>query len=291
MDKEPGITSAGVVRKVARVSGGVRTGHAGSLDPFATGLLPLCLGPATRLIRFVGAGAKRYRATVRFGQGTDTDDCTGRPIGAPGPPPEEERLREALPEFVGDLLQTPPRYSAKRVAGRRAHRLARAGREVELAPVPVRVFSLELVDYDGRDAVISCEAGPGAYVRALARDLGRRLGAGAHLAALRRLAVGRHRVEAAVSLDALGTRDELRAALLDPLEVFLGWERLELAPDQALRLTHGAPIPAEGVPGERRAAVEHDSVGRIRFVAVVEATATSWRPLVVWPRGAGSGRE
>ncbi len=284
VDKEQGITSAGVVRRARRIAGGVRVGHAGSLDPLATGLLPLCLGPATRLIRFVGEGAKRYRATIRFGQATDTDDCTGRPVGEPGRAPAGEDLRRALPGFVGAIMQTPPRFSAKRVAGQRAYRLARSGKEVDLAPVRVRVGSLELLEYDGREAVVACEVGPGTYIRALARDLGERLGSGAHLAALRRLSVGRHQVEAAVRLETLRTGEELERALLPPIRVFDGWHRLELDRDAALRLGHGNPIPAAAgsEAGERRVAVLPGDAGRERLVAVVEAEKSHWRPVVVW---------
>ncbi len=288
VDKEPDITSAGVVRRVRGVAGGVRVGHAGSLDPFATGLLPLCLGPATRLIRFVADGAKRYRATVRFGQATDTDDRTGRPVGEPGRTPAREEVLEALPGFVGVIEQTPPRFSAKRIAGRRAYRLARAGREVQLAPVRVRVLSLELLEYKDGEAGIACEVGPGTYVRALARDLGERLGTGAHLAELRRLSVGRHRVEAASCLGTLRTGADLERALLPPMRIFDGWERLELGREAAVRLGHGNPIPV-GDPveaGARRVAVRPGDPERL--VAVVEADASRWRPVVVWPSGSAS---
>ena len=130
------MTSFAVVRRLRGLLGGVRAGHAGSLDPFATGLLPVCVGRATRLVRFVSSGAKRYTARVRFGQATDTDDPTGKPVGPPAACPDTSAIRRALPGFLGAIEQRPPRFSAKHVGGRRAYRLARAGEPVELAPAP-----------------------------------------------------------------------------------------------------------------------------------------------------------
>jgi len=284
VDKEQGITSAGVTRRVKRIAGGARVGHAGSLDPFATGLLPVCLGPATRLVRFVAAGAKQYEATVRFGWATDTDDCTGVPLGEPAPLPTAEDIRRALPGFLGEILQTPPRYSAKRVAGKRAYRMARAGKEVPLAPVPVRIRSVRLLDYDGRDARICCETGPGVYIRALARDIRARLGGAAHLVSLRRLMVGPHRVEDSVKSESLRGREDLAKVLLPALRVFDGWEHLEVSLEEARRLGHGMSIPDSGsaIANGQRVAVLHRA-GSPRFVAVVEATDSRWRPIVVWP--------
>lgn len=228
--------------------GGPRCGHAGSLDPFATGLLPIGVGRATRLLRFVGAGSKRYRATVRFGRATDTDDRTGQGLGPERPPPTGAEVAAALPEFVGRIEQRPPAFSAKQVGGRRAYRLARAGKPPVLAPVPVRVESLELLGYEDSAAAIGCEVGPGTYIRALARDLGERLGCGAHLTALRRTAVGPFRVEAAVRLEDLRAA-EGAAPLLDPLAALAGLPRVELGASGVRRLRHGRPAPfAEASP-------------------------------------------
>lgn len=305
--------------------GGARCGHAGSLDPFATGLLPIGVGRATRLLRFVGAGAKRYRATVRFGRATDTDDRTGEPLGPERPPPTETDLAAALPGFVGRIEQRPPAFSAKQVGGKRAYRLARAGKPPALAPVPVRVEALELLRFEDGAAAIACEVGPGTYIRALARDLGERLGCGAHLTALRRTAVGPFRVEAAVRLEDLEA-GEGAAPLLDPLAALAGMPRVELGESGVRRLRHGRPVPfAESAPGSPpnslpdslggsggdpppgaddrpRAAVrlpttEEQASAEAperRLVAVVTAGETGWRPLVVWePAGgdsAGSGK-
>ena len=301
MDKPEGPTSFAVVRKVRRLFGGVRAGHVGSLDPFATGLLPVCVGRATRLSRFIASGAKRYRASVRFGQATDTDDRTGQPVGPPADPPSESGLRAVLGAFLGEIEQRPPAYSAKRVNGRRAYRLARAGKPPSLAPVRVRVDALELLHFDGRTAEIACQTGPGVYVRALARDLGERLGGAAHLAALRRTAVGAFRVEEATRLDALAEA-EVASRLLDPLAALAGLPRLavsksaatalgqgRIAPfDAGDRLTPpGPPLPApEGKDPEIRCAVAGSAP---RLVAVVAKAAAGWRPLVVWERDPSPG--
>ncbi len=307
MDKDEGLSSFAVVRRIRATLGGLRAGHAGSLDPFATGLLHVCLGRATRLVRFVAAGAKRYRARVCFGQATDTDDGTGQPLGAAAACPESSAIERALPEFLGEIDQVPPRYSAKQVGGRRAYRLARAGRPVRLAPSRVRVDELRLLGYDGKVAELACQVGPGTYIRALARDLGERLGGAAHLAALRRTGVGPFEVSAAARLDELSDRDAIIARLLEPLAALTGIPRLLVSEEEAGLLGHGRLIPcgaadehagaAPGPPsdGEVRCAVAslHPPTGPagdsgLALVAVVSATPHGWRPLVVWSAG---GRE
>ena len=292
MDKEEGISSFAAVRRVRRVLGGVRAGHAGSLDPMATGLLPVVVGRATRLARFVASGTKRYLASVRFGQATDTDDRTGKQIGAPAPVPSEAALREALGEFLGVIEQRPPPYSAKRVRGQRAYRLARAGRPAWLAPARIRVDSLELLGFEGAVAEIACQVGPGAYIRALARDLGERLGGAAHLVALRRTGVGRFRVGDATRSDDLGDREAVLGRLLDPLVALGDLPRLPVSPEGALALAHGRALPVEAAAGAGapaappgsaaagyRCAVTSDGE---TLVAVVTRTDAGWRPLVGW---------
>lgn len=301
MDKDEGLSSFAVVRRIRATLAGVRAGHAGSLDPFATGLLPVCVGRATRLVRFVASGAKRYRARVRFGQATDTDDLTGRPVGSPAACPESSAILRVLPEFLGSIDQIPPRYSAKRVAGRRAYRLARAGRPVELAPRQVRIDELRLLDFDGSEAEIACQVGPGTYIRALARDLGERLGGAAHLVALRRTGVMPFEVSDAARLAELPDRDAITSRLLDPLAALGGMPRLPVSEAESRLLGHGrvVPYPAmdrdandTGRPpsdGEVRCAVACPAPGRgateergPALIAVVSATEQGWRPLVVW---------
>lgn len=304
MDKDEGLTSFAVVRRIRATLGGVRAGHAGSLDPFATGLLPVCVGRATRLVRFVASGAKRYRARVRFGRATDTDDVTGQPVGAPTAVPESSAIVRVLPEFLGAIDQLPPRYSAKRVGGRRAYRLARAGRPVELRPHRVRIDELRLLDYDGREAEISCQVGPGTYIRALARDLGERLGGAAHLVALRRTGVAPFDVSDAAGLAELPDRGAITSRLLSPLAALGGMPRLQVSEEASRLLGHGRVVPYPAADGQAKEAVRPPSDGEVRcavapsdagggeagerslaLIAVVSATAQGWRPLVVWNPG------
>lgn len=306
MDKDEGITSFTVVRRVRNLLGGVRAGHAGSLDPFATGLLPVCVGRATRLVRFIASGTKRYRALVRFGQATDTDDLTGEPLGGPTPRPGTAEIREALAEFVGTIEQRPPRYSAKHVGGRRAYRLARAGEPVQLLPARVRVDELRLLAYDGETAEITCQVGPGTYIRALARDLGERLGGAAHLVALRRTGVGPFRVSDAVRLAELPDREAAAGRLLGPLAALEGMPRLPVSDEAARLLANGRTLPyrVDGPCGEGPGAASHadpelrcavlpaGEAGKNRdldLIAVVSPTAAGWRPVVVWNTGDASG--
>ncbi len=288
--------------------GGVRAGHAGSLDPFATGLLPVCVGRATRLVRFVSSGAKQYTARVRFGQATDTDDPTGKPVGPPAACPDASAIRRALPGFLGAIEQRPPQFSAKHVGGQRAYRLARAGEPVELAPVRVRVDELHLLSYDGEIAEIACQVGPGTYIRALARDLGERLGGAAHLVGLRRTGVGPFRVSDAVRLEDLLDRGDVLERLLDPLAALEGMPRLLVSQDERGLLGHGRLLPYRArdpldkgtgemplADGFHCAVAQTGAPGGpglgkdagLALIAVVSATALGWQPVVVWaPDGA-----
>ena len=205
VDKPAGPTSHDVVDRVREASGLRRVGHTGTLDPFATGVLPVCLGKATRLARFLGAGEKLYRATVRLGFATSTDDATGEPIGEMRPPEvEREALLAALERLTGPLQQVPPAFSAKRVSGRRLHELARRGEPVPRRGVPVTVHAIALLGAEEERVEVEVRCSAGTYVRALARDLGELLGVGAHLTALRRVRSGAFGLEEAVAVDSLG---------------------------------------------------------------------------------------
>jgi tRNA pseudouridine55 synthase len=206
VDKPAGLTSHDVVQRVRRALAVRAAGHTGTLDPFATGLLVVLLGRATRLARFVEAQAKQYLATARLGVQTSTDDVTGAAI-AECPmdvPPSEHQVRDVLATFLGRQLQQPPQFSAKRVGGVRSYQLARRGDPVELADVPVTVHAIELVDYQPPDLTFRALVSAGTYLRAIARDLGNRLGVGAHLTVLRRESIGSLRVEDAHPLEQLG---------------------------------------------------------------------------------------
>jgi len=203
-----------VVRVVRRKARGAKTGHAGTLDPLATGVLVVCIGRrATRLVPQLMAGAKRYTATIDFSATSQTDDAEGplEPVewSRETPVPRNEIEQVLHNEFTGEIMQAPPAHSAMKVGGRRAYKLARKGDAVKLEPRPVMIHSIDIVEYEWPRLVIDVRCGKGTYIRSLARDLGRALGGGAHLAALRRTAVGEYTIEQAVRLDDVP----------DPLEV------------------------------------------------------------------------
>jgi tRNA pseudouridine55 synthase len=202
IDKPEGPTSHDVVARIRRTSGERRIGHTGTLDPRASGLLPLVLGRATRLAQYLTGSDKTYEATVRLGYATDTDDADGRPLGAPGAHlPDDAAIQLALAAFVGTIEQLPPQHSAKKVEGRRAYDLARRQKPVALLPARVRLHALDWLGREGDLVRLRLTTGPGFYVRSLARDLGERLGCGGHLAGLRRLASGGFTVEEAIPLE------------------------------------------------------------------------------------------
>jgi tRNA pseudouridine55 synthase len=203
IDKPEGVTSHDVVAAARRLLGEKRIGHTGTLDPLATGVLPLACGRATRLVRFLSAAEKEYDATILFGITTDTLDVSGEEIDRSGEVPSRDELMTALRSLTGNQMQVPPSYSAKKVAGRRAYELARRHESVALDPVPVRVSRIELVDYGNDRCRVSLTCSAGFYVRALARDLGERCGTGACLEALRRTRSGEFTLEEAVDLDKL----------------------------------------------------------------------------------------
>src|SRR5262245_59499206 len=198
------MTSTHAVAVVKRLFTAKRAGHAGTLDPLASGLLPIALGEATKTVPFVMDGRKAYRFTVRWGVETDTDDAEGQPIAQSDARPDAAQIRAALPRFTGAIMQTPPKFSAVKIAGERAYDLARAGEAVSIEARPVEIGRLELVAVPDHDhAEFEAECGKGTYVRALARDLGRVLDTCGHVVALRRTAVGPFTEEAAVGVDAL----------------------------------------------------------------------------------------
>jgi tRNA pseudouridine55 synthase len=218
VDKPAGPTSHDMVNRARRVFRLRRIGHTGTLDPFATGVLPLCLGRATRLARFMGAGEKEYRAEVRFGFATSTDDLTGDPLGEPREVRlEEGTLRAALGRFVGRQEQVTPAFSARRVDGARLYERARRGEPVTGPARVVTISALELVEWGGDRAVIAVRCSPGTYIRSLARDLGQELGSGAHLTALRRTRSGSFTLEEAVPGDDLESGRERLISLADAL--------------------------------------------------------------------------
>lgn len=248
VDKPAGMTSHDVVQRVRRVLGTRAAGHTGTLDPFATGLLVVLVGRATRLARFVEGQSKTYLATARLGLRTDTDDLTGRIIetSAESEPVSEGRVRGALAGFLGTQLQRPPEYSAKHVGGERSYQKARRGETVDLAPVSVTVHRIELVEYRPPLLTFRVAVSAGTYIRAIARDLGDRLGVGAHLAGLRRETIGSLRVEDAVTLGSLG-----KDAVIPAHKALATLPMVELAPADRLAVVHGRAVVDSGAAGPR----------------------------------------
>ena len=204
LDKPAGLTSTAAVSRVRRLFDARKAGHAGTLDPLATGLLPIALGEATKTVPFVMDGGKVYRFTVRFGAETDTDDADGAVTATSGVRPDDAAIAAALPAFTGTIRQVPPRYSAIKVDGERAYDLARDGEDFELAEREIVVDALEVVERPDADTlVLEAACGKGTYVRAIARDLARALGTAGHVTVLRRLAVGPFGPGDMISLDDL----------------------------------------------------------------------------------------
>jgi len=252
-------------------------GHTGTLDPFATGLLILVLGPATRLARFVTAARKTYLATARLGWRTATDDADGQALGSEwrDPWPSREAVETALAGLVGEYPQTPPSYSAKRIGGVRSHVLARRGGSVAPPPATVMIERLDLLEWAPPLVTFRALVGPGAYVRAIARDLGDRLETGAHLTVLRRERVGRFEVAEAYRLDGLiGTE-----ALLPPTDLVAELRRVDLEPEAIVSVRHGRSVGQAAESGT--AAL----VGSNQLVAIAEARGGRWQPVVVLPEG------
>jgi tRNA pseudouridine55 synthase len=204
LDKPVGMTSTHAVSVIKRLFAAKRAGHAGTLDPLASGCLPIALGEATKTVPFVMDGRKTYHFTVQWGEERDTDDAEGRIVASSPERPAPDSIRALLPRFTGTVAQVPPRYSALKIEGERAYDLAREGKVVELAPRPVDIYRLEFVAMPDADhTVLAAECGKGTYVRALARDLGRELSCFGHVVALRRTSVGSFTEDCAVKLDAL----------------------------------------------------------------------------------------
>jgi tRNA pseudouridine55 synthase len=250
LDKPIGMTSTHAVSVVKRAFAARKAGHAGTLDPLATGVLPVALGEATKTVPFVVEGRKAYRFIVRWGIETDTDDAEGRALATSTVRPTPEAVRAALAAFVGTIMQTPPKFSAVKIAGERAYDLAREGEEVVLEPRPVDIARLDLIAVRDPDhAEFEAECGKGTYVRALARDLGRALGTYGHVAALRRTAVGPFSDALAVGVEALPHHAAAvaGASVLRPVEFGLGaLPKLTVSRADAARLASGQAVLLRG---------------------------------------------
>ena len=281
VDKPGGITSAAAVARIKLLVGrGAKVGHAGTLDPLATGVLPVAIGEATKTVAFMMDAPKRYRFGVRWGEQRDTDDAEGTAIETSESRPSESVVANVLPGFIGRIEQVPPAFSALKVGGERAYALARRGRPPQLAPRTVHVSSLTLTEVDDAGAAFEVECGKGTYVRALARDIARAAGTVGHVSWLHRAAVGPFTDEAANPLDklvALGHSLALAESLLPVDAALADIPALPLTAREADRLRHGQPVPAIGAaPGRVRA------VAGSRLVALAEVGAGQARPVRVF---------
>jgi tRNA pseudouridine55 synthase len=252
VDKPVGWTSHEVVDAARRWLGIRRVGHLGTLDPLATGLLPLAIREATKLAPFVTQGPRVYVGSIRLGVATDTFDAEGRVLRRyDGPLPSEGVVREALREFLGETMQIPPMFSSVKKDGVPLYRLARRGEEVERAPRPIRIYSLEMHHYVPPEIGIEVSCSPGTYVRTLASDLGERLDCGAHLSGLRRTSSGPFLMDQAASvedLEAAAERGVCERWLIAP-ERILGLPLVKLRVAQARRVAHGGDIPVAEAAG------------------------------------------
>jgi tRNA pseudouridine55 synthase len=274
------LTSHDVVARVRRVAGrGVKVGHAGTLDPLATGVLPVALGSATRLIAYLADARKGYRARVRLGSVTSTDDAEGEVVAKQAVPPLDQGLLDAaLAPLRGEILQVPPMYSALHHEGQRLYDLARKGIEVERPARPVTIYRLELLNVEAHDTatdvIIDVECSKGTYIRALARDVGAHLACGAHLAALERTFVGAFALAESVALDTLLEQPQLlHERMTAPELAVIDWPQVILDAAQEQRVQNGMPIVATADGTQARA---HNINGRL--IALLRRDGERWQP-------------
>jgi tRNA pseudouridine55 synthase len=247
IDKPAGMTSHDVVQAI-RKRFSTKAGHLGTLDPMATGVLPVCVGKATRMGQFLSSSPKVYQGEMRFGFATDTYDREGSPITEPQMVTSSPaNIEEVLRSFTGSLDQVPPPFSAKKIGGVASHKLARRGKPIDMAPARIEVHVFELVDWKPPLMAFRLVCSPGTYVRSLAHDLGGRLGCGGHLESLRRMQSGEFRIESAVPIEKLQKSD------LIPLESMLdAWPRIEVSGGDEVKVRHGNQIPVESGGGLAR---------------------------------------
>lgn len=284
VDKPVGLTSHDVVQVIRKGTNIRRAGHTGTLDPRASGVLVVLVGPAVRLSEYVSASDKRYQATVRLGTSTDTYDADGRIIStSPVDKITEAQFEDALKNFVGEIEQVPPPYSAIKIKGRKAYEMAREGEEIELEPRRIKVYSLELLEWAPPEAVIDVYCSSGTYVRSLAHDVGEKLGCGAHLVGLRRTKSGRFTLRDAVPLRKL--RDAFEDGswyqnLIPAAEALSDWPSIELDQDQVVAIRHGHRIPADNQSADMARGISEQG----ELVALLEfmPDANEWQPKKVF---------
>jgi tRNA pseudouridine55 synthase len=283
VDKPVGLTSHDVVQIIRKGTNIRRAGHTGTLDPRASGVLVILIGPAVRLSEYVSASDKRYQAVVQLGSTTDTYDADGRVLTTSPVNITEEQFETALKKFIGTIEQVPPPYSAVKIKGRRAYEMAREGEEVDLAPRMIQVYNLELLEWAPPEAVIDVYCSSGTYVRSLAHDLGESLGCGAHLVGLRRTKSGRFTLRDAVPLRKLrehfdnGTWYQL---LIPAAEALSDWPSIELTHEQVEAIRHGHRIP--GTPDKGQLARGISQQGELVALLEFDTATSEWQPKKVF---------
>ncbi len=288
LDKPTGLSSNAALQRAKRCFNAEKAGHTGTLDPLASGLLPLCFGEATKFAQFLLEATKRYTATVRFGIATATGDAEGDVLATHEVNLERGDVEAALFAFTGRLSQTPPAYSALKFEGRNYYEYARAGMAVERTPREIEVLELSLLDWRSPDAVLDVVCSKGTYIRVLAEDIGQALGCGAHLAGLRRTATGGFAIGDAVTLEHLEAMSEAsRDAILLPAATLVrGLPPLRLSAGEAARFRQGGAVPAPGMDDGAIAAFAGDD---LLGVAVVAAGLALPRRVVAAQAGANDG--
>ena len=290
IDKPGGLSSNAVVGRVRRLTGAAKVGHAGTLDPMATGVLPMALGEATKIVSYLMDGAKAYRFTVRWGEQRDTDDAEGEVVATSDARPAKEQILAVLGNFIGDIEQVPPVFSAIKIEGKRAYALARADQAPEMKPRTIHIEDLKLLSVvDADHAEFEAVSGKGAYMRSLARDLGTALGTVGHIAQLRRIAVGPFDEKQAISLDKLESlrhRATLSEYLLPVETVLDDIPALALTETEARKLSQGQAIPV--LPVASRSPLKNIGQGDVvrvmaegRLVALAKINGGEIRPFRV----------
>ncbi len=284
VDKPIGLTSHDVVQVIRRGTGIRRAGHTGTLDPRASGVLVILIGPAVRLSEYVSASDKRYQATIRLGSSTDTYDSEGTVTSSASVDDiAEDYFDEVLQRFVGEIEQVPPPYSAVKVQGRKAYDMAREGEEFELIPRIINVYSLEILEWALPEVVVDVYCSSGTYVRSLANDLGKELGTGAHLVGLRRTKSGRFTLRDAVPLrrlqEAFDAGNWYRF-LIPAAEAMADWPMVELDADQVELVRHGHRVPAD--PEMKGLARGVSQQGDLVALLEVDPETQEWQPRKVF---------
>jgi tRNA pseudouridine55 synthase len=278
IDKPSGLTSHDVVNRVRRATKIRQVGHAGTLDPMATGVLVVCLAQATRVSEYLLGHNKTYRATIRLGVETNTYDADGEVVATHDVPVDRAAVERALTQFIGEIQQVPPMYSAIKRDGQKLYELARQGIEIERAARSVIVHSIDLRDYQAPDAAINVQCSAGTYIRSIAHDLGAALGTGGHLIDLRRTAAGPFTIDQAIPLDAFETaaREDRWETLLRPIDEALNdWPLVVIAEADRQRALKGAPIFSIKLAGTRCRA--HDEQGNLIALLVFDQKKHWWR--------------